>query len=407
MMSAPRPKPKLAFAGLGAMGYGMASHLLASGFPVIGYDVYQPAMLKLVAEGGQSANTLQEAAKDVLFFICMVANSLQATQLLFDRHIGVASVMAKHGTILMCSTVAPAYITEIRQRLDEIGRSDIRLIDCPVSGGAIRAADGTLSIFSSGETSHLADVEPILECMSAKLYRIPGGLGSGSKAKMIHQIFAGINIAMASEAMGLAAAAGLNTSAAFDALKDGDGASWMFNNRVPHMLDPSLPPYSAMTIIAKDVGIITSTARDFKFPLPLLSESEQLYVKAISAGWGKEDDCTLVRLYLPGRENLVEHEAKPFHYSESPSVEVDDVRNLMIGVHLAAVSEAMSFCEHLGIDASLMFDIVTHAAGASAIFLKTFKEMQKGAWCLQSVTGVETIRDRLVNFPDAIVSEGR
>lgn len=390
-------KPRLVFAGLGAMGYGMASHLLASGFPVIGYDVYQPAMLKLVAEGGQSANSAREAAKDIEFFVCMVANSLQATPLLFDENTGAVFAMPKHATILMCSTVAPAYIDELRQRLDKIGRDDVRLIDCPVSGGVVRAANGTLSMFSSGEDSHLANVDSILECMSGKLYKIPGGLGGGSKAKMIHQIFAGVNIAMASEAMGLAAAAGLNTSAAFEDLKDGDGASWMFNNRVPHMLDPSLPPYSAMTIIAKDVGIITSTGRDFKFPLPMVSTAEQLYVKAISAGWGKEDDCVLVRLYLPGREDLVEHEAKPFHYSESPSVEVDDIRNLMTGVHLAAMTEAMSFCEHLGIDPDLMFDIVSHAAGASAIFSKCFKEMQKGKWSLKSVAGIEEVRDKLVS----------
>ena len=89
--------------------------------------------------------------------------------------------------------------------------------------------------------------------MSSKLYTVPGGLGGGSKTKLIHQIFAGVNIAMASEAMGLAAAAGLNTQQAFEELKNSAGDSWMFRNRVPHMLDPSLPPSSAINIIAKDV----------------------------------------------------------------------------------------------------------------------------------------------------------
>ena len=97
--------------------------------------------------------------------------------------------------------------------------------------------------------------------MSSKLYRIPGGLGGGSKAKLIHQIFAGVNIAMASEAMGLAAAAGLNTQEAFEFLKNSNGDSWMFSNRVPHMLNPSLPPYSAINIIAKDVVSLGSALR--------------------------------------------------------------------------------------------------------------------------------------------------
>ena len=116
-----------------------------------------------------------------------------------------------------------------------------------------RAADGTLSIFASGDDAHLANVRSILECLSAKLYTVPGGLGGGSNTKLIHQVFAGINIAMASEAMGLAAAAGFNTRQAFEELRASDGNSWMFENRVPHMLNPELPPYSAITIIAKDV----------------------------------------------------------------------------------------------------------------------------------------------------------
>ncbi|KAK4691413.1 hypothetical protein P7C71_g5582, partial [Lecanoromycetidae sp. Uapishka_2] len=398
------PKPTLVFAGLDAMGYGMAYHLLASGFPVIGYDAHQPAMLKLVAEGGQSANTPREAAKDVLFFICMVSSSLQATPLFFDENIGAVHAMPKNATILMCSTVAPAYIDELRTRLDRVGREDVRLVDCPVSGGAIKAANGTLSIFSSGDESHLANVDSILNCLSAKLYKVPGGLGAGSKARMIHEIFASVNIAIASEAIGLAAAAGLNTSAAFEDLKDGDGASQMFNSRVPHMLDPSLPSYSTMTVLAKEVNIITSTGRDNQFPLPLVSTAGQLIVKALSAGWGTENDCALVRLYLPGRENLVEHEAKPFHYSESPPIEVEDIRNMMIGVHLVATTEAMSFCDHLGIESALMFDIVSHAAGATAIFLKTYSELQKGHWSLKSVTGIEEIRDNLMAAVDKTYS---
>lgn len=391
------PKPKLVFAGLGAMGFGMASHLLKSGFQVIGYDVYQPSMDRLVAEGGQSAKTPREAAKDTGFFVCMVANQVQATPLLFDPDNGAVKSLPENATILMCSTVAPVYIDEITQRLKEVGRLDIRLIDSPVSGGAIRAAGGTLSIFSSGKDSDLANAHPILECMSAKLYKIPGGLGGGSKAKLIHQIFAGVNIAMASEAMGLAAAAGLNTQQAFDELKESEGNSWMFSNRVPHMLDPDLPPYSAITIIAKDVGIITSTSRASKFPLPLLSTSEQLYMTGIASGWGREDDCVIVRLYLPDRPNLVAEEAESFESSKTPVVTVSDIKDLMVGVHLAAMTEAMSFCEHLGIDTDLMYDIVSNAAGSSAIFVKTFRDMQRGKWSMGSVPGVEKIRDGLVS----------
>ena len=244
--------PTVVFAGLGAMGYPMATYLLKSGFQVIAYDVYAPVLERFAAEGGGSSRSPQEAAREADFLICMVANSAQATPLLFDENNGAVQALPANATIILCSTVAPAYVDELRKRLDKV-RSDVRLIDSPVSGGAGRAADGTLSIFSSGQETHLDHAYPVLDCMSSKLYQIPGGLGGGSKAKLIHQIFAGVNIAMASEAMGLAAVAGCNTRKAFDELRSSDANSWMFSNRVPHMLDPTLGRYSAITIIAKDV----------------------------------------------------------------------------------------------------------------------------------------------------------
>ena len=249
------PTPKLAFAGLGAMGYGMATHLLKSGYAVTGSDVYQPALDRFLTESpsASTARTPKEAAENVEFFICMVANFLQATPLLFDDEKGTVKGLKKDASIIMCSTVAPAYIDEIQQRLTEMGRDDIKLIDAPVSGGAARAAAGTLSIFASGSRPDLENARSVLECMSGKLYEIPGGLGGGSKAKLIHQIFAGVHIAMASEAMGLAARAGLDTREVFGRVRESEGSSWMFENRVPHMLEKGKGGYSSMTIIAKDV----------------------------------------------------------------------------------------------------------------------------------------------------------
>lgn len=117
------------------MGYGMASHLLKSGFPVNAFDVYPPAMQRLVVEGASPAQSPREAVRGVEFLLCMVANSVQANQLLFDTETGAVRTMPEDGTILMCSTVAPAYIDDTRANLDKIRRRDIRLIDCPVSGG--------------------------------------------------------------------------------------------------------------------------------------------------------------------------------------------------------------------------------------------------------------------------------
>jgi hypothetical protein len=84
------------------------------------------------------------------------------------------------------------------------------------------------------------------------------------------------------------------------------------------------------------------------------------------------------------------------------SITVETIKDLMVGVHLAAVAEAMKFSEHLGLDTDLVYDIVSNAAGASAAFLMGFEEMRKGGWSLKAVTGVDKIRDRLVSFREVM-----
>ena len=134
------------------------------------------------------------------------------------------------------------------------------------------------------------------------------------------------------------------------------------------------------------------------FPLPMLSVAEQLYTTAISAGWGKEDDCVMTRLYLPNRPDLVVEQVKPSKNSESTQLQFDDVKFLLIGVHLAVISEAMSFCEKLGIDTDIMFDIVSNAAGSSMIFVDSFKHMQKENWSLGAIPNANVVRYQLVSM---------
>ena len=197
--------------------------------------------------------------------------------------------------------------------------------------------------------------------------------------------------------MALAALSGLNTQEAYEYLRKSDANSWMFSNRVTPMLDPSMPPYSSIAIIKKDVAIITKTCREENFPLPVLEKAEELYVEASAAGWEKEDDCVLVRLYLPGQPDLVMKQANVTQAVHAPMLSIDNIKDLMIGVHLAAVCEAMRFCRHLEIDTDLIFDIVSNAAGASAVFVKHFREMQKQNFALRDVSDADGIKERLVS----------
>jgi 3-hydroxyisobutyrate dehydrogenase len=248
------PKPKVAFIGLGAMGLGMAIHLIEDGFAVTGFDVNPMALEKLLAMGGTSATSPNECVQGASFVICMVANSTQTEDAFFANSTGAVFGLTQNAIVILCSTVAPGFPVEILGRIRQtFQRPDIQLLDCPVSGGTIRAARGLLTILSSGPTNILNTAQPILKSMSDNLYEIEGGLGAANKVKLINQHLAGVHIAVSAEAMGIAATLGLNTKEFYETVLKSPACSWMFENRVPHMLSNDWTPHSAISIFVKDM----------------------------------------------------------------------------------------------------------------------------------------------------------
>lgn len=249
-------KTPIGFAGLGAMGFGMATHLVKQGHPVTGFDVWGPTLEKFAAAGGTPSTTLSASAKDKDFYIVMVATAQQAQQALFDSEDGgIVSSLPKGATLLLCSTVPSAYAQQVEKELEAKGRGDILFIDAPVSGGAIRAADGTLSIMAGASEAAFQKGQWLLEELSApsKLFIVKGGVGAGSNMKMVHQVLAAIQILSTSEAYGFGARLGLNGKDVRDAVLKSPGWSWMFENRgVRTLAEDYFPGASAVGIIMKD-----------------------------------------------------------------------------------------------------------------------------------------------------------
>lgn len=170
--------------------------------------------------------------------------------------------LPQNATLLLCSTVAASYAQSVAAELASRGRSDIHFVDAPVSGGAKRAADGTLSIMAGGSDSSLQVARELLQAMSApsKLYLVPGGVGAGSNMKMVHQVLAAIHILGASEAMGFAAHLGLDAVKTAERIKNSEAWTWMHENRFPRMVEEDWNPgASALTIILKDAVGYTLT----------------------------------------------------------------------------------------------------------------------------------------------------
>ncbi|GAY49521.1 hypothetical protein CUMW_119770 [Citrus unshiu] len=324
---------RVGFIGLGAMGFGMATHLLRSNFTVIGYDVYRPTLTKFQNVGGLIANSPAEAAKDVGVLVIMVTNEAQAESVLYGD-LGAVSALSSGASIILSSTVSPGFVSQLERRLQW---KDLKLVDAPVSGGVKRASMGELTIMAAGTEESLKSTGSVLSALSEKLYVIKGGCGAGSGVKMANQLLAGVHIASAAEAMAFGARLGLNTRVLFNIITDSGGSSWMFENRVPHMLDNDYTPYSALDIFVKDMGIIARECLSQRVPLHISTIAHQLFLAGSAAGWGRQDDAAVVKVYetlsgvkVEGRLPVLKKEAVLQSLpSEWPLDPIDDIKGLI------------------------------------------------------------------------------
>jgi putative dehydrogenase len=133
--------------------------------------------------------------------------------------------------------------------------------------------------------------------MAAKLYELGDAAGTGAAFKMINQLLAGVHIAAACEAITFAAKQGLDLAKIYEVITASAGNSWMFENRIPHVLAGDYRPQSAVEIFVKDLGIVQDMARDARYPVPLAAAALQLYLAAAGSGMGRDDDSSLARLY--------------------------------------------------------------------------------------------------------------
>jgi len=286
-------KPRIAVIGLGSMGFGMATSLKRAGFEVTGYDVAGEAVARFVADGGKGAKTPAQAAHQADIVICVVLNAAQTETVLFGKD-GVAETLAKDAVFVSSATMDPEVARRLAKQLEATGA---HYLDAPISGGAQRAAQGELTILASGSALAFAKARPALDAMAAKLYELGDAAGQGAAFKMINQLLAGVHIAAASEAITFAAKQGLDLQKVYEVITASAGNSWMFENRMPHVISGDYKPRSAVEIFVKDLGIVQDMARSARFPAPLASAALQMFLMASASGMGRDDDASVARLY--------------------------------------------------------------------------------------------------------------
>jgi 3-hydroxyisobutyrate dehydrogenase len=299
-MITPKSQSSVGIIGLGAMGNGMAQSVRCAGYLPYVFDVRTELAQAFAKDGGRACATLAELGKHSDVVISVVVNAAQTESVLFGNSDteGCAASMKQGSVFVMCSTVDPNWSAKLEARLAALG---ILYIDAPISGGAAKAASGQMTMMTAGKPEAYATVEPILNVMAAKVYKLGDSAGAGSKVKIINQLLAGVHIAAAAEAMALGLREGVNPDALYEVITNSAGNSWMFENRMAHVLAADYTPLSAVDIFVKDLGIVLDMARATKFPLPLSSTAHQMFMQASTAGFAKEDDSAVIKIF-PGIE---------------------------------------------------------------------------------------------------------
>jgi L-threonate 2-dehydrogenase len=290
---------KVGVIGLGAMGLGMAKSLRRAGFDLCVYDLRADVAEQFASEGGTACSSVAALGAQVEIVISVVVNAVQTEAVLFGDgklESGCAGSMQPGSVFIMCSTVDPAWSSALETKLEALG---ILYVDGPISGGAIKASQGEITMMTAASPAAYEKCDPVLNAMAAKVYKLGHCAGAGSKVKIINQLLAGVHIAAAAEAMALGLREGVDAAALYEVITHSAGNSWMFENRMAHVLAADYTPWSAVDIFVKDLGLVLDMARASKFPLPLSSTAHQMFMQASSAGYAREDDSAVIKIF-PG-----------------------------------------------------------------------------------------------------------
>ncbi|MFE8046411.1 NAD(P)-dependent oxidoreductase [Brenneria goodwinii] len=284
----------VAVIGLGSMGFGAATSCINAGLATYGVDINPQALERLRQAGAAQAETSIDAFANRLdAVLLLVVNAAQVNTVLFGEP-NVAAKLKPGTVVMVSSTISSQDAKDIAQRLAE---HQLIMLDAPVSGGAVKAAAGEMTVMASGADLAFDKLQPVLNAVASKVYRIGDEIGLGATVKIIHQLLAGVHIAAGAEAMALASRAGIPLDIMYDVVTNAAGNSWMFENRMRHVVDGDYTPKSAVDIFVKDLGLVTDTAKALHFPLPLASTAFNMFTSASNAGFGKQDDSAVIKIF--------------------------------------------------------------------------------------------------------------
>lgn len=287
---------KVAFIGLGVMGYPMAGHLAREGHEVCVYNRTASRAAQWVAQfNGRSAGTPRDAAQWADFVMCCVGNDDDLRSVVLGEEGALAGMQP--GAVLVDHTTASAEVA--RELAVAAAERELGFLDAPVSGGQAGAENGALTVMVGGDADLYAGAEPVIATY-ARMVRRMGPVGSGQLTKMVNQICVGGLLQGLAEALHFAQSAGLDGMAAMEVISKGAAQSWQLDNRHQSMLEGRFDFGFAVDWMRKDLGIVLDEARRNGAQLPVTALVDQFYAEVQAAGGGRWDTSSLItRLQEP------------------------------------------------------------------------------------------------------------
>ena len=283
---------KVGFIGLGIMGKPMSKNLLKAGYELVVFDFNKDAVKEVTECGAVSAASGREVAEQCGVVITMVPNSPHVRAAVLGEN-GVADG-AKPGTVLIdMSSIDP---TESKAIGAELAKKGIDMLDAPVSGGAPKAIDGTLSVMVGGKKELFDKYYDMLMVMAGSVVYV-GELGSGNVAKLANQIVVAVNIAAVSEALTFAKKAGTDPELVYQAIRGGLAGSTVMDAKAPMMLGRNFKPGFRIELHIKDLNNALNAAHAISSPVPLTGQLMEIMQGLKADGYEKEDHASIVKYY--------------------------------------------------------------------------------------------------------------
>jgi len=280
--------------GLGVMGYGMAVNLLKAGYKLAACDVNQER-IKMLPE--QERVIAVEKACDVLKYtdtvITMLPNSPHVISVLDGENGMLNGEVPEDFFLIDMSSISPDVTREIGKKLTDKG---YHFVDGPVSGGQSGAMNGTLTIMAGGSQEDVEEAMPLFEAVGKNIVHC-GECGAGQVVKVANQLMSAINLISMSEAFTLGTKAGVKPEIIMNVIKGGSGRCWAVEDRMPHILDGDFEPGFTIDLHTKDVKLAVDMAKNMNLPLYAANLTAELFKTAQVKGYGKNDNCAIIRLY--------------------------------------------------------------------------------------------------------------